>query len=68
MIAIIFLLIGNWPFELISVPFAQIMLWIAVIMTVYSGAEYIYKSRETFPVEIDFRYGFCFYIVEVIGY
>ena len=48
MIAIIFLLIGNWPFELISVPFAQIMLWIAVIMTVYSGAEYIYKSRELF--------------------
>ena len=48
MIAIIFLLIGNWPFELISVPFARIMLWIAVIMTVYSGAEYIYKSRELF--------------------
>ena len=48
MIAIIFLLIGNWPFELISVPFAQIMLWIAVIMTVFSGAEYIYKSRELF--------------------
>lgn len=48
MIAIIFLLIGNWPFELIAVPFAQIMLWIAVIMTVYSGAEYIYKSRELF--------------------
>ncbi len=48
MIAIIFLLIGNWPFELLSIPFAEIMLWIAVIMTVYSGVEYIYKSRELF--------------------
>ena len=48
MIAIIFLLIGNWPFELLSIPFARIMLWIAVIMTVYSGVEYLYKSRELF--------------------
>lgn len=48
MIAVIFLLIGNWPFRLISFPFAEIMLWIAVIMTVYSGIEYIYKSRSLF--------------------
>ncbi len=48
MIAIIFLLIGNWPFSLISFPFDRIMLWIAVIMTVYSGVEYLYKSRELF--------------------
>ncbi len=48
MIAIIFLLIDNWPFSLIHIPFAHIMLWIAVIMTVYSGVEYIYHSRELF--------------------
>lgn len=48
MIAVIFLLIDNWPFRLISFPFAEIMLWIAVIMTVYSGIEYIYKSRSLF--------------------
>ena len=48
MIAIIFLLLNNWPFSLIGFPFATIMLWIAVIMTIYSGAEYIYKSRELF--------------------
>ncbi len=48
MFAIIFLLLNNWPFSLIGFPFAGIMLWIAVIMTVYSGCEYVYKSRELF--------------------
>ncbi len=48
MIAIIFILLGNWPFKYIGLPFDRIMLWIAVIMTIYSGAEYIYKSRELF--------------------
>ncbi|MCI8284846.1 MAG: CDP-diacylglycerol--glycerol-3-phosphate 3-phosphatidyltransferase [Firmicutes bacterium] len=45
MTAVIFLLIKNWPFSLINFPFADIMLWIAVIMTIYSGLEYLYKSR-----------------------
>ena len=48
MIAIIFLLIENWPFSLVGLPFADIMLWVAVIMSVYSGVEYIYKSRSLF--------------------
>ncbi len=48
MIAVIFLLLDNWPFRLIGFPFAAIMLWIAVIMTIYSGCEYIYKNREFF--------------------
>lgn len=48
MIAIIFLILGNWPFSLVNFPFATIMLWVAVIMTIYSGVEYIYKSRELF--------------------
>ncbi|MBR5228885.1 MAG: CDP-diacylglycerol--glycerol-3-phosphate 3-phosphatidyltransferase [Firmicutes bacterium] len=48
MIAIIFLLLENWPFALVNIPFAQFMLWIAVIMTIYSGAEYIWKARKLF--------------------
>lgn len=48
MIAIIFLIINNWPFSLINFPFARIMLWVALLMTVYSGVEYIYKSRDLF--------------------
>ena len=48
MIAVIFLLLNNWPFSLIGIPFDRIMLWIAVIMTIYSGCEYIYKNRQFF--------------------
>ena len=48
MLAIIFLLTDNWPFSLINFPFAYIMLWIALIMTLYSGIEYIFKNRELF--------------------
>ncbi len=48
MIAIIFLLLRNWPFSLMNIPFADIMLWIAVIMTIYSGVEYMMKNRKLF--------------------
>ncbi|MGN1350531.1 MAG: CDP-diacylglycerol--glycerol-3-phosphate 3-phosphatidyltransferase [Anaerovoracaceae bacterium] len=48
MLAIVFLLMGNWPFEYLHLPFDRMMLWIAVIMTIYSGVEYIWKSRELF--------------------
>lgn len=48
MIAVIFLLLNNWPFSLVNIPFATIMLWIAVIMTIYSGCEYIWKNRKIF--------------------
>jgi CDP-diacylglycerol--glycerol-3-phosphate 3-phosphatidyltransferase len=48
MVAVIFILLKNWPFELIGFPFATIMLWIAVIMTIVSGVEYIYKNKQLF--------------------
>jgi len=48
MIAIPALIIQNWPFELIGFPFAMIMLWAALIMTVVSGIEYIIKNKRFF--------------------
>ena len=48
MVAIPALLLKNWPFYLIGVPFADIMLWAAVIMTVVSGVEYVIKNRRFF--------------------
>ena len=50
MIAIPALLLQNWPFEMIGVPFAQIMLWASVIMTIVSGAEYIAQNRKVFSM------------------
>jgi len=48
MIAVAALLLKNWPFYYIGVPFAQIMLWAAVIMTVISGIEYIITNKQVF--------------------
>jgi CDP-diacylglycerol--glycerol-3-phosphate 3-phosphatidyltransferase len=50
MIAITALLLQNWPFSLIGFPFAEIMLWAAVAMTIYSGAEYIVKNKNVFSM------------------
>ncbi|HZK33460.1 MAG TPA: CDP-diacylglycerol--glycerol-3-phosphate 3-phosphatidyltransferase [Tissierellaceae bacterium] len=45
LIAIIFLLLNNYPFELINFPFATIMLYISLFFTIISGAHYIYKNK-----------------------
>jgi CDP-diacylglycerol--glycerol-3-phosphate 3-phosphatidyltransferase len=51
MVAIIAILLLNWPFKYINVPFDQIVLWLAVIATIYSGVEYIIKNRRLFKNE-----------------
>lgn len=44
-LAIISLLLNNIYFETIGVPFGMIMLYIAFVFTVWSGADYFYKNR-----------------------
>ncbi len=46
MIAIPLLLLDNWPCRYVGVPLDQIFLWLAVIMTIVSGVEYIVKNRQ----------------------
>ena len=52
MIAIPLLILENWPFSLLSVkiPMDTIFLWIALIMTVVSGTEYIVKNKSLFSM------------------
>lgn len=52
MIAIPLLILDNWPFSLLSVnvPMDEIFLWIALVMTVVSGTEYIVKNRQLFSM------------------
>lgn len=45
LIAIILLLIDNYPFKLIGIPLDKIMLYIALFFTVISGIDYIYKNK-----------------------
>lgn len=46
LVAIISILINNWPFRYINLPFDQIMIYVAVFTTILSGIDYIYKNRE----------------------
>lgn len=48
MVAIVSLLMNNFPFNYIDFPFDQIMLIIATIFTVISGVDYLYKNRKVF--------------------
>ncbi|CAH0346116.1 CDP-diacylglycerol--glycerol-3-phosphate 3-phosphatidyltransferase [Bacillus sp. CECT 9360] len=47
-VAISALLLHNLPFSLISVPFANIALWIALFFTIWSGWDYFAKNKEVF--------------------
>ncbi|WP_342509591.1 CDP-diacylglycerol--glycerol-3-phosphate 3-phosphatidyltransferase [Sporosarcina sp. FSL K6-2383] len=44
-LAIVSLLLNNIFFESIGVPFGMIMLYIALLFTIWSGIDYFYKNR-----------------------
>lgn len=50
-IAIIAILIDNFPFKYINVPFDTIMIWIAVILTIISGVDYIVINKHVLKHE-----------------
>ncbi|KAB2337581.1 CDP-diacylglycerol--glycerol-3-phosphate 3-phosphatidyltransferase [Cytobacillus depressus] len=47
-VAISALLLHNIIFELFSIPFADIALWIAMFFTVWSGWDYFIKNKQVF--------------------
>jgi CDP-diacylglycerol--glycerol-3-phosphate 3-phosphatidyltransferase len=44
--AIIALLINNFPFHYIDIPFDIIASWVAAIVTIYSGIDYFNKNKD----------------------
>ena len=46
MIAISLLLIDNFPFSVFLIPVDQIILYFAVLFTLVSGVDYVYKNRK----------------------
>lgn len=48
MFAIFFLYMHNWPLSVINFPIGEILLWIAVIFTIYSGIDYFWQNRNVF--------------------
>jgi CDP-diacylglycerol--glycerol-3-phosphate 3-phosphatidyltransferase len=47
-IAILSILMDNYPFSLIHFPFSTIALYLAVILTIISGIDYLYINRSIF--------------------
>ncbi|OYQ66594.1 CDP-diacylglycerol--glycerol-3-phosphate 3-phosphatidyltransferase [Aerococcus sp. 1KP-2016] len=48
MLSIIFLLIGDFPFGFLPFPIGQILLYLALIFTIYSGVDYFVKNKSVF--------------------
>ncbi len=46
MIGVSFMLFYNIPFELVGVPFADVLIIIACILSVISGCQYYYKAKD----------------------
>ncbi|MDP4097472.1 CDP-diacylglycerol--glycerol-3-phosphate 3-phosphatidyltransferase [Paenibacillus sp. P96] len=44
-VAIVALLINNFPFVFMGLPFDQIAIWAAAIITIYSGYDYFVKNK-----------------------
>ncbi|MGG3279642.1 CDP-diacylglycerol--glycerol-3-phosphate 3-phosphatidyltransferase [Paenibacillus solani] len=44
-VAIVALLINNFPFVFLGIPFDVIAIWAAAIITIYSGIEYFVQNR-----------------------
>ncbi|KNZ41663.1 CDP-diacylglycerol--glycerol-3-phosphate 3-phosphatidyltransferase [Acetobacterium bakii] len=48
MIAIVIILFNNWPFSLINFPADTIMIYVATILTIFSGVDYFILNRKVF--------------------
>lgn len=45
-VAIVAVILNNYPFSLINFPFTQISLWVAVIFTILSGVDYFRDAAD----------------------
>lgn len=48
--AIIALMVNNFPFAFINVPFDIIASWVAAVITIYSGIDYFIKGKDVIPM------------------
>lgn len=48
---IVALLLNNFPFALIGIPFDVAATWAAAVITVYSGIDYFVKNKNIIPVQ-----------------
>lgn len=49
-IAIVSLMLQNFPFAVVGFPFADLAVWVAVIITIVSGIDYFSKNKNVIPM------------------
>lgn len=51
LIAIILILINNFPFNVINLPLDRVLLYIAAFFTIVSGLDYLYRNKDVLKTE-----------------
>ncbi len=44
-VAIVAIMLHNWPFQAIAFPFHMIAMWVATVLTIISGIDYFQKNK-----------------------
>ncbi len=52
-VAVVLLMIENFPFALVGFPMDQVALWVATLFTVWSAADYLYKNRSAIQTGVN---------------
>lgn len=47
-VTVTFLLLDNWPFSLLGLPVTQVLVWLMLAVTLYSGVDYVVRYRRVF--------------------
>ncbi len=53
LLALIFLLLDNFPFNYLNIPVDMILLYLSLFFTVLSGVDYLYKNKEILMSNMD---------------
>ncbi len=51
LIAIISLLLDNFPFRLIDFPFDKVMVYVSLLFTILSGIDYLFKNKHVLKID-----------------
>ncbi len=54
-VAIVTVMLNNFPFGMLGIPFDWMAMWIAVIMTIYSGVDYFVKNWKVIQLKKTIR-------------
>lgn len=52
-VAVVLLIVDNFPFSLLSFPMDTVALWVSTVFTVWSAIDYLYKNRGALSFRVE---------------